>query len=130
VVTIGDSLTQGTKVVRYALHSATVVANAEVTLLEGAELGIKLQNTRPGVAEELSLDHESRLMCGLRQFPNDLVEFGGEGAKDSCHHDVVQSSPIDRRIGDIGEDMVVEGVAMKHEKHEVAPPLVVGRRVF
>jgi isoleucyl-tRNA synthetase len=45
VVTIGDSLTQGTKVVSYALHSATVVANAEVTLLEGAEPGIKLQNT-------------------------------------------------------------------------------------
>jgi hypothetical protein len=48
---------------------------------------------------------------------------GGEGAKDSCHHDVVQSSPIDGRIGDIGEDMVVEGVATKHEKHEVAPSL-------
>jgi hypothetical protein len=26
--------------------------------------------------------------------------------------------------------MVIEGIAMKHEKHDVAPPLVVGRRGF
>jgi hypothetical protein len=54
------------------------------------------------------------------------VEFGGEGVEDPCHHDVVQSSPIDGRIGDVGEDVVIECVATKHEKHEVAPPLVVG----
>jgi hypothetical protein len=35
-----------------------------------------------------------------------------------------------RGIGDVGEDMVVQGVAMKREKHEVAPPLVVGRQGF
>jgi hypothetical protein len=43
---------------------------------------------------------------------------------------VVQSSTTSGRIDDVEEDMVVEGVAMKHEKHEVAPPLVVGRRGF
>jgi hypothetical protein len=51
---------------------------------------------------------------------------GGEGAEDPCHHDAVQSSPIDERIGDVGEDVVVEGVATKREKHEITPPLVVG----
>jgi hypothetical protein len=49
------------------------------------------------------------------------LELGGEGAEDPCHHDVVQSSPIDRRIDNVGE-----GVATKREKHEIAPPLVVG----
>jgi hypothetical protein len=58
------------------------------------------------------------------------VELGGQGAEDPCHHDAVQSSPIVERISDIREDVVVEGVATKHEKHEVAPPLVVGRRWF
>jgi hypothetical protein len=55
------------------------------------------------------------------------MEFRGDAAEDPCHHDAVQCSPIDGRIGDVGEDMVVQGVAMKHEKHEVAPPLVVRR---
>jgi hypothetical protein len=58
------------------------------------------------------------------------MELRREDAKDPCYHDVVQSNTIDRRIGDIGEDMVVEGVATKCDKHEVAPPLVVGQRGF
>jgi hypothetical protein len=55
------------------------------------------------------------------------MELGGEGAKDLGHHDTVLSSPIGRRIGDVREDVVVEGVATKHEEHEVVPPLVVRR---
>jgi hypothetical protein len=66
------------------------------------------------------------MMCGLYRSPNDLVEFRREGAEDPCHHDVVQSSLIYGRIGDVGEDMVVQGIATKREKHEVAPPLVLG----
>jgi hypothetical protein len=58
------------------------------------------------------------------------VEIRGEGAKDPCHHDPVQSIPIDGQIDDIREDVVIEGVATKREEHEVAPPLVVGRRGF
>jgi hypothetical protein len=54
----------------------------------------------------LSLDRTPRLSCGLRRFPNDLVEFGGEGAEDPCHHDDVQSSP-DEQIDDVEEDVVV-----------------------
>jgi hypothetical protein len=74
----------------------------------------------------LCLDHEPRLACGLRRLPTDLVEFGVEGAEDPGHHDVVQSSPIDGRINDVGEEVVIEGIAMKHEKHKVAPLHVVG----
>jgi hypothetical protein len=69
---------------------------------------------------------EPRLMCGLCWFLHDLVEFRGEGAEDPCHHDAVQSRPIDGWIGDIREDMVVQGIAMKCEKHKVVPLLVVG----
>jgi hypothetical protein len=127
---ISDSLTQGTKVARHALHPVTIVADAEVTLLEGAEPGIELQNTWLVVAEELSLDREPHLACSLCRFPNNLIEFGGEGVEDPCHHDAIQSSPKDGLIGDVGEDVVIEGVATKHEKHEVAPPLVVGRWGF
>jgi hypothetical protein len=58
------------------------------------------------------------------------MEFEGEGAKDPGHHGDVQSSPIDKQIGDVGEDVVIEGIATKHEKHEVTTPLVVGRRGF
>jgi hypothetical protein len=59
---------------------------------------------------------------------NDLVELGGEGAEDLGHHDDIQSSLIDGWISDIREDVVIEGVATKCEKHEVAPPLVVRQR--
>jgi hypothetical protein len=86
---VGDGLTQGTKVISHALHLATVVANAEVSLLEGVEPGIKLYNTRLTVAEEMSLNRESHLVCGLRRLLNDLVELGREGAKDLGHHDAV-----------------------------------------
>jgi hypothetical protein len=50
-VTIGDGLTQGMKVIGHALHLAIVVADAEVTLLEGAKPGIDMQNTRLTVPE-------------------------------------------------------------------------------
>jgi hypothetical protein len=43
-VMIDDSLTQGTKVIGHALHLATVVADAEVTLLEGVEPHVELLN--------------------------------------------------------------------------------------
>jgi hypothetical protein len=69
-------------------------------------------------------------MCGLRRFPNDLMEFRGEGAEDPCHHAVVKSSPINGQIDDNGEDVHIQDVATKHEKHEIVPPLVVGRRGF
>jgi hypothetical protein len=106
-VTISDGLTQGTKVIGHALHLATVVAGAEVALLEDAEPRVELQNTGLTVAEELGLEREPRLASGLRQFPNDLVEFEGEGAEDLCHYDVVQPSPINGRIGDVKGDVVV-----------------------
>jgi hypothetical protein len=107
-----------------------VVADAKVALLEDAEPGIELQNTRLTVAEKMSLERKPRLTSCLHQFLNDLVEFGGEGADDPCHHDVVQPSPIGGWIGDVGEDVVIEGISTKREKHEVALPLVVGRRGF
>jgi hypothetical protein len=40
------------------------------------------------------------------------VELGEEGDEDLCHHDAVYSSPIDKWISDIREDMIIEGVAM------------------
>jgi hypothetical protein len=54
------------------------------------------------------------------------VELRGEGDEDLGHHDAVQSSPIDRRIGIVREDVVVKDIVTKHEKHEIAPPLIVG----
>jgi hypothetical protein len=129
-MTIDDGLTQEPKVVSHALHPVTVVADGEFSLLEGVEPGVELQNTQLAVVDELSLDREPRLACGLRQLSNDLVKFEGEGVEDPGLHDVVQSSPIDGRIGDVREDVVVEGIATKHEKHKVTPPLVVGQQGF
>jgi hypothetical protein len=53
------------------------------------ELEVELQNMQLDVAKELSLDREPRLACSLRRFPNNLMEFGGDGAEDLCHHDAV-----------------------------------------
>jgi hypothetical protein len=126
-VTIGDGLTQDTRVVRHALHPVTVVTDAKVILLEDVKPDIELQNTRPTVAEELSLHCEPRLTCSLRRFLNDLVGFGEKGVEDPCHNDVVQSGPKDERISDIEEDVAIQGVATKREMHEIASPLVVAR---
>jgi hypothetical protein len=125
-VTIDDGLTQGMKVVGHALHLTTVVADAEVFLVEDAESVVELQNTRQVIAEELGHEREPFLTCGLRRFSNDLMEFKGDSAEDPCHHDEVQSIPIDGWIGDVEEDVVVQGATTKREKHEVAPLLVVG----
>jgi hypothetical protein len=129
-VTIDHGLTQGMKVIGDALHLVIVVADAEVTVLEDTKPGVELQNAGLAVAKELDLERKPCLMNGLHQFSNDLVEFGGKGVEDPCHHDVVQPSPTAGWIGDVGEDVVIQGVAMKHEKHEVMPPLVVGQRGF
>jgi hypothetical protein len=82
------------------------------------------------VAEELGLKCEPCLTSNLRRFSNVLMEFGGEGVEDPCHHNDVQPSPIGGWIDDVGEDVVIQGVSMKREKHEVVPPLVIGRRGF
>jgi hypothetical protein len=58
------------------------------------------------------------------------MEFRGEGVKDPCHHDDVQSSPIDKWIGNVRDDMVIKDIATKCEKHKVASPLIVERRGF
>jgi hypothetical protein len=94
-VTIGDSLTQGMKVIDHAFHLVTIHGDAEVALLEVMKLCVELQNKCHTDAEELSLNRPPRLTCGLHRFPNDLVEFRGEGAKDLCHQEAIQSSPID-----------------------------------
>jgi hypothetical protein len=54
------------------------------------------------------------------------VEFRGEGVEDPCHHDVIQPNPIGGQINDDGEDVVIQAIAMKREKHDVTPLLVVG----
>jgi hypothetical protein len=41
-MTIGDGLTQGTKVIGHALHPVTVVTDAEIALFEGAEPSVEL----------------------------------------------------------------------------------------
>jgi hypothetical protein len=130
MVTIGDGLTQGMKVIGHALHPMIVVPNVEVTLLEDAEPIVELQNVGLMVAKELGLEREPRLTSGIQRFPNGVVEFEEEGTEDPCHQDVFQPSPIYGRIGDVREDVIVHGVSTKCEKHEVAPPLVVGRREF
>jgi hypothetical protein len=44
-VMISDGPTQGTKVADHTLHPGTIVTDAEVALLEDAELAVELQNT-------------------------------------------------------------------------------------
>jgi hypothetical protein len=56
---------------------------------------------RLAVAEELCLDREPHLAYGLCGLPNDLMELGEEGVENLGHHNVVQPSPIDRRIGNV-----------------------------
>jgi hypothetical protein len=100
-VTIGDGLTQSMHVVDHALHLVTVVADTKVALLEDVKLDTELQNAGLAIAKELGLTCEPCLMSDLHWFLNDLMKFEGEGAKDPCHNNVVQPSPIGGQINNV-----------------------------
>jgi hypothetical protein len=80
-VMIGDGLTQGTKVIGLALHPMIVVTDTEVAFLEYEAPDVELQNTGIAVTEKLGLENEPCLASVLRQFSNDLKEFGGESTE-------------------------------------------------
>jgi hypothetical protein len=54
------------------------------------------------------------------------MNLDGEGTQDPCQHNVVQPSPIGGCVHDVGEEVIVEGIVVEREEHEVTPPLVVG----
>jgi hypothetical protein len=60
---------------------------------------------------EVGLNNEPCLPSGLQWLMDNLVELDGEGAQDPGQHDVVQPSPIGGHVNDVGEDVVVEGIA-------------------
>src|SRR6185503_14292219 len=58
---IVDDLAEVPELGRHGLHLAAVVADGQLTLREGAELGVKAQRSSFAVAQELRLDAKPRL---------------------------------------------------------------------
>jgi hypothetical protein len=63
------------KVIGHVLHPVTVVADAEVALLEDVKPRVQLQNAGLPIAKELGLERKPHLTNGLHHFPNNLVDL-------------------------------------------------------
>jgi hypothetical protein len=114
------------KPISRALHLPAVVAHGQVTLLERAKLGVKLEGACLSIPEKLSLEGKPHHARGGIRSAHDVLEIQGNGPRDLGHDDAVAASP--RRVAStgrsVGEDMAVESVAAKNEK--LVPPSSVG----
>jgi hypothetical protein len=114
--------------VSHALHPTAELADREVSLDEGAEARVETQSPGLGVAQELALKREPR-PARVRGGADEVVEVQRDRPQDPGEDDAVETEPRRRLDGDRGldEDVVVEGIAAKGEKHQIPPPGVGGR---
>jgi hypothetical protein len=114
--------------VRHALHPTAELADGEVTLDEGPETRVEAQSPSLRVAQELALKGEPS-PARVRRGADEVVEVQRDRPQDPGEDDAVQTKPRRGLDGDrsVNEDMVVEGVAAKSEKHQIPPAGVGGR---
>jgi hypothetical protein len=114
--------------VRHALHPTAELADGEVTLDEGPETRVEAQSPGLRVAQELALKGEPS-PARVRRGADEVVEVQRDRPQDPGEDDAVQTKPRRGLDGDrnVNEDVVIEGVAAKSEKHQIPPAGVGGR---
>jgi hypothetical protein len=105
------------KWVRHGLHLAAVLADAEVSLDEGAEGCVETESPGLGVAQELALDGKPS-SPSVRKVPEEAVEVDGDRPHDPGEYDAVEAHPRSsrRHACGVAEDVVIQGVAAKGEE--------------
>ncbi|KAG8083110.1 hypothetical protein GUJ93_ZPchr0014g46682 [Zizania palustris] len=96
-----NRLSEVTKGIHHPLHATAVLRDGEISLDEGAECGVQLESTSLTVAKELPLDRNLGLTSGAAKLPHDVL---------------------------VDEDVVIQGIALEGEEHQIAPACVGGRR--
>jgi hypothetical protein len=97
------------KVIRHALELATIFGDAEVTLHKSAKLGVKDEDARLLVTNELFLDVEPQDTGKGNAGVDDVHQLRGDGAEDPRLHCAVHTGPIRISSGvvvDIDQDVV------------------------
>ena len=121
-----DDLAKITQIICHRLHPHAIVSNGQVTLLEKSKHSVELECLGFVVPTELLLDANPG--DARRVLPNtdSLHEFGRQGAEQPGPDHRVHAPPCrDVQGGSVEEDVVVEGVALESEDHQIAPAIVV-----
>jgi hypothetical protein len=121
------------EVVSHPLHPAAVVVDAQIALYEELKLCVEVEGTRLAVAEELLLEGNPKLQTGAIAAAvasaSGLLEVDGDGAEQPRQDHAVHPAPVGVVEGrSVGGDVVVEGVALERQQHEVMPSWVLGGR--
>jgi hypothetical protein len=115
---VADRLTERTEFIRHLLLLVTVLRDGEVAL-GGAEGGVEVEGPGLSVAPELGLESDPDLTHSAPGLADDILQLHGERPEDPGQDDAVHPEPGGCDGGAVGEDVVVEGVALGGEKDEV-----------
>jgi len=124
---VADWLAKGAKVIRHLLQLTAVLGDGEIVLGEGAEGGVEVEDPGLSVSLELGLESDPGLASSAAGLANDVLQLHGERPEDPGQDDAVHPEPGRRGGGAVGEDVVVEGVALEGEEDEVPPASIGGR---
>jgi hypothetical protein len=115
-------LTEVAKVVGHPLQLAAVVIDTQITPYEELKQGVEVEGTSLVVAEELLLKGNPELLSSVVACASALLEVNGDGAKNPRQDHVVHPTLVGVIEGrSIGGDVVIECVALEHQRHKVAP---------
>jgi hypothetical protein len=128
---IGDGLAEVAEVLCLALVEPAIVDDREVTLTEGAEVGVGVQGAHGLVPEELRLDGEPDVASRGTMLGDGVGEVVDDGAKEPCVHHAIHPHPVGGGWdSDIRQNVALQGVAPEGEEEGLAPPGVEGRRAI
>jgi hypothetical protein len=120
--TVLHVLIEVAKVASHPLHPTAVVIDAQIALHEELKLGVEVEGTRLAFAKELLLKGNPKLLSGAVTAASGLLEVNGNGVEQPRQDDVVHTTLVGVIEGrSIGGDVVVEGVTVERQQHEVTP---------
>jgi hypothetical protein len=115
------------QVVSHLLHFAAVVIDAQNALHKELELSVEVERTSLTIVEELLLEGNRELLSSDVVGADGLLEVDGDGAEQPRQDHTIHLAPVGVVEGrSDGGNVVVEGVALERQQHEVTPTWVLG----
>jgi hypothetical protein len=93
---VGDGLAEVAEVLGLALVEPAIIGDGEVTLTEGAKVGVGVQGARGLIPEELGLDGELDVASRGAMLGDGVGEVVGDGAEEPGAHHAIHPHPVDR----------------------------------
>jgi hypothetical protein len=91
---VGDGLAEVAEVLGLALVEPAIIGDREVTLTEGAKIGVGVQGARGLIPEELGLDGEPDVASRGAVLGDGVGEVVGDGAEEPCAHHAIHPHPV------------------------------------